>query len=136
MEKARPTGITILAIVYIIFGILSLIWSLLVFGVFGFSATVTSLFGMDAIGSSTAMAGFTGIIAAVIQLIVAFGLWGLKKWAWYLAMIAVGITIVQGVMGFFAGGLAAFVCAGIGLIIPFVIFIYLISARVREVFDI
>ena len=104
--KKRPTGISILFWVYLILGILSLLWSGIVLGIGGLSSLVGGIFGMENVlgfGSTSAWSGYVGIITAVVQIIVAFGLASMKKWAWVLAIIAVGLTILQGVVGIFAG---------------------------------
>ena len=134
----RPTGITIIAIVYIVLAILSLLWSGLVFGVGGLSSLVGGLFGAESVaafGASTGWAGFVGIITAVVQLAVAFGLLAMKKWAWILALIGVALTVIQGVVGLFAGGVFGFMCGGLGLIIPVIILIYLLRPSIRSAFD-
>ena len=119
--KKRPTGITIIVILYLILGSLSLLWSGLVLGIGGMTSMIGSLFGADAIatfGSSNIWSGTFGIITAIVQMTVAIGLFTLKRWAWYLAVIAVGLTVIEGVIGIFGGGFFAFVCAGIGLSFP------------------
>jgi hypothetical protein len=135
----RPTGITIIAIVYVLLAVLSLLWSGLVFGVGGLSSLVGGVFGAESVaafGASTGWAGFLGIITAVVQFAVAVGLLAMKKWAWILALIGVGLTVVEGVVGLFAGGLFGFMCGGLGLIIPVVILIYLLRPAIRSAFGV
>jgi hypothetical protein len=135
----RPTGITIIAILFIVLAILSLLWSGLVFGVGGLSSLFGGLFGAEqvaAFGTSSAWSGFLGIIVALVQLAVAIGLLSMRKWAWVLALVAVALTVVQGVVGVFSGGAFAFMCGILGLIIPIAILIYLLSNRVRSGFGV
>jgi hypothetical protein len=135
--KDRPAGITLIVILFFVLGGLSLLWSGLVFGVGGLSALVGDLFGADRItgfAESAGWSGFVGIFAAALQIIVAFGLLGMQKWAWALALISVGVTVVQGLIGMFTGGLFGFMCGGIGLIIPIIILIYLLTPKVRQAF--
>ena len=137
--KKRPTGISILFWVYLILGILSLLWSGIVLGIGGLSSFVGGLFGMESVlnfGSTSAWSGYFGIITAVVQIIVAFGLASMKKWAWVLAIIAVGLTILQGVVGIFAGGSFAFMCGSLGLIVPIIILFYLLRADIRTAFGV
>jgi hypothetical protein len=77
-----------------------------------------------------------GIITAVVQFAVAFGLLAMKKWAWILALIGVGLTIIQGVVSLFAGGLFGFMCGGLALIIPVIILIYLLRPTIRSAFGV
>jgi uncharacterized membrane protein (DUF2068 family) len=96
-----------------------------------------SLFGADAVasfGSSNLWSGTFGIVLATVQIVTAVGLLMLKRWAWYLAVIAVALTVIQGVIGIFGGGFFAFICAGIGLIIPAAILVYLLRPQIRTLF--
>ncbi len=138
MEK-RPTGITIISIIFIILGIISLLWSGLVLG-FG---SVRTLFGgfigaeqMAAAGASGAWAGFLGILTGVVQITTGFGLRAMKKWAWILAIIAVGFSVLQGIIGMLNGGIFSFMCGGIGLIIPVIVLVYLMTTNIRRRFGI
>ncbi|MFN2196854.1 MAG: hypothetical protein ACK2UW_12100 [Anaerolineales bacterium] len=133
----RPAGITLLAILFFILGGLSLLWSGLIFGVGGLSSLFGGLFGAEqvaAYGQSTAWSGFFGVVTAFVQIIVGFGLLGMQKWAWVLALIGAGLTVLQGVVGIINGGAFAFMCGSIGLIIPIIIFIYLLSSGTRRIF--
>ena len=135
--KKRPTGITLIAILYIILGVLSLLWSGLVFGIGGMTSMAGSLFGAEAMasfGSSNLWSGTFGLILATVQIVTAVGLLMLKRWAWYLAIIAVALTVVEGIIGIFGGGFFAFVCASIGLIIPAAILVYLLRPQIRTLF--
>ena len=135
----RPTGITIIAIVYIVLAILSLLWSGLVFGMGGLSSLFGGLVGAESVaafGVSSGWAGFLGIITAVVQFIVAIGLLSMKKWAWILALIGVGLPVVQGVVSLFAGGPFGFMCGGLALIIPVIILIYLLRPTIRGAFGV
>jgi hypothetical protein len=130
-------GITLIAVLYIILAVLSLLWSGLVFGVGGLSSLFGGLFGADnvaAFGTSSAWSGFLGIVAALVQIVVAIGLLSLKKWAWILALVSVALTVVQGIVGIFGGGLFAFFCGILGLAIPVGILIYLLLPGTRRVF--
>lgn len=138
MEK-RPTGISVLFWVYLILGIFSLLWSGMVLGIGGLNAFFGSIFGaenMAAFGKSNAWAGYFGIITAVVQIIVAFGLSSMKKWAWALALIGLALLLVQGLMGAFSGGLFALMCGSLGLIAPALILFYLLRKDIRAAFGV
>jgi hypothetical protein len=135
----RPTGITILAILYIVLAILSLLWSGLVFGVGGLSSLFAGLFGTESVaafGTSSAWAGFLGILAAIVQFAVAIGLLSMKKWAWVLALIGVAVTVIQGIVGVFGGGPFGFMCGILGLLIPAGILVYLLRPGIRQAFGV
>ena len=81
-EMNRPTGITLIAILFIALAILSLLWSGLVFGVGGLSAMVGNLFGAESIqafGTSSGWSGFLGIMLAAVHIAVGVGLILMKK---------------------------------------------------------
>lgn len=137
--KKRPMGISVLFWVYLILGILSLLWSGMVLGIGGLSAFFGGIFGIENVtsfGSSSAWSGYVGIIAALVQIIVAFGLAALKKWAWVLAIVGVVLTVIQGILGIFGGGIFAFICGSLGLIVPAIILFYLLRSDIRTVFGV
>jgi len=139
LMKKRPTGISVLFWVYLILGILSLLWSGMVLGIGGLSAFFGNIFGMGNVadfGSTSAWSGYIGIITAVVQVIVAFGLASMKKWAWVLAVIGVVLTVLQGILGISGGGLFAFICGSLGLIVPAIILFYLLRADIRAAFGV
>lgn len=138
MEK-RPTGISVLFWVYLILGVLSLLWSGMVLGVGGLSALVGGIFGMDAVSSfanSSAWSGYLGIITALVQIIVAFGLASMKKWSWILAIIGLVLTFIEGAVGMLSGGVFALMCGSLGLILPAIILFYLLKSDIRAAFGV
>jgi hypothetical protein len=137
--KERPIGISILAVAYIILAILSLLWSGLVFGVGGLTSLFGGLLGAEnvaALGVSSGWSGFVGIITAIVQFVVAFGLLAMKKWAWVLALAGVVLTAVEGIIGMFTGGAFGFMCGSLGLIIPAIILVYLLLPGTRQAFGV
>lgn len=135
--KKRPAGITLIVIIFFLLGGFSLLWSGLIFGVGGLGSLFGGLFGAEqivAVGESTAWSGFLGLVTAGVQIVVAFGLLGVKRWAWVLALVGAALTVVQGVIGMFTGGVFAFMCGSIGLILPVIILVYLLRPGVRRAF--
>jgi hypothetical protein len=138
-EMNRPTGITVIAILFIALAILSLLWSALVFGVGGLSALAGNLFGAESIkafGTSSGWSGFLGIVVAAVHIAVGVGLILMKKWAWFLALVAVGLTVIEGVAGMFGGGPFALMCGFLGLLVPAGILAYMLMPKVRKAFGI
>lgn len=137
MVRERPFGITILGWVYLALGILAALWSLFVFGFGGLGALFGTIFGANAwqaSGVSNLWAGLLGIVTAVVEIVVAYGLLTLKSWGWLLALIGAGLSIVTGVVGMLGGGFFTFICGGIGVLIPIGILIYLLTPGVRKAF--
>ena len=137
MAKQRPTGITLLAVAFIILGALSFIWSLLIFGVGAVAGLTGSIIGAEnvaSLGGANVFGGMVGMASAVLNFIVAFGLLTLKPWAWLLALIGVGLNVVSGVLGIFEGGFFALCCGLLGLLVPGAILFYLLRPEIRRVF--
>ncbi|MCB0174674.1 MAG: hypothetical protein KDJ97_29460 [Anaerolineae bacterium] len=135
--ERRPTGVSIIAALYFFLGILSLLWSLLVFGAGSFSSLFGTILGaeqMAAFGNTTAWSGFLGFFSAAVQIAIAFGLLGMKKWAWFLALIGVGLTVLEGIVGIFTGGLYAFMCGSLTIAIPIAMLVYLLLPVTRRAF--
>ena len=137
MAKQRPTGITLLAIAFIILGVLSFVWSLLVFGVGAVTGLTGSIIGAEnvaSLGGSNVFGGMVGMAAAVLDFIIAFGLLRLKPWAWLLALIGVGLNFISGIVGIFQGGFFALCCGLLGLLVPGAILFYLLRPEIRRLF--
>lgn len=136
--NARPAGVTLIAVIFIGLGILSLLWSGLVFGVGGLSSLFGSLFNAENIASfgvSSTWVGFLGILSAGLQIVAGFGMLALKKWAWILALVSIGVTVLEGLVGMFSSGLWVFLCGFFGLLIPLGMLIYLLRRETRAVFN-
>lgn len=137
MENQRPAGITFLAIAFIVLGLLSLFWSLLVFGVgaaTGLTGLIVGAENMRSFGSTNVWGGMMGAAGGVLDLIIAFGLLGLRKWAWALALIGVALNVITGIVGIMSGGFFAICCGLLGLAVPAVIVYYLMKPEVRAAF--
>ena len=135
--QRRPGGVTLIAVAFLLLGVLSLLWSLFVFGFGGLTWMTGAIFdatGMAATGSANMWQGFIGLLSASVQLVTGFGLLALKRWAWFLAFLAVAITFIQGVTGIFGGGFFALCCGVLGLIIPAAILFYLLRRDTRQAF--
>jgi hypothetical protein len=137
--KTRPTGVAVIALFFILLGVFSLVWSGLVFGVGGLTSAVSGLFGAESINaaaSSGMWSGFLGIFAAIVQIAVGIGLLGMKTWSWYLAVIAIGLSVIQGLVGMFGGGTFALLCGALWLLIPVGVLVYLARGSMRELFGV
>jgi len=137
--KERPTGVAIIAVIFILLGIFSLIWSGLIFGVGGLTAAFSGLIGAENINAAAntgVWSGFLGIIAGAVQIAVGIGLLRLSTWSWYLAVLAVGLSVVQGVVGMFSGSAFSLLCGALWLLIPVAMLVYLARASMRERFGV
>ncbi|MEP6577152.1 MAG: hypothetical protein ABJB85_12055 [Nitrososphaerota archaeon] len=117
MEKNRPIGITIIAILMVISGILFIIGGV----------------GLTALGvlSLVFLAGGIGsIILGIASLVVAWGLLKGAGWAWIVTLIITVISIIVNIASL-AGGNTANI---IGIIINGIIIYYLYRPNVKSYF--
>jgi hypothetical protein len=137
--SGRPTGVTVIALFFMLVGIFSLVWSLIIFGVGGVTSAFTGLFGaenLNVAASSGMWAGFLGILAAIVQIAAGIGLLRMKTWSWYVAVAAVSLSVLQGLVGLFGGSSFALLCGLIWLSIPVIVLIYLARGSMRKRFGI
>ena len=112
-SPSRPIGVAILAILVILAGVILV---LLAFAAFLLSG-VGFLGGLLPIGL---LGGFLGLILLIFGLVwigVGLGLWHLRSWAWWLAVIVMVLSIIGGV------------AAPPGIVVPLVILIHLMLVR-------
>ena len=120
----RPFGITVIAILTMISGLFGLCWPTVAF-------TGGAFLG-PFLGTVSVFAGIFLLIGPVLQLIFASGALKLRPWAWYMGLIASGITVVGVVINIFDGG--SIWSAIWGSIVPIIVFIYLLTPNVRQAF--
>jgi len=106
----RPLGVTILAILQLLGGVISIFGGLAIVMIFPVIFTL--------------ILGAILLIVGLVGLIVGWGLYTMKSWAWMLAMILNIINIIIAVIGFDL----------ISLIIPVIIVIYLNQPDIKSRF--
>lgn len=138
-QKNRPLGVTILAILEVLVGILMLFLS---FGMFLVSAIIndeTFLTQIDVEVSQMlldlgpmvlAIIGVVFLILAILTFVLAWGFLKGKKWAWWLGIILAVLQIISGVVSIFTSGFSGI----ISTLIPVLILIYLIQPSVKNWF--
>ncbi len=120
----RPTGVTILAILEIIAGILMFLGAagMMVLASMGSAVPMAGIvFGVFAVIMALVL-----VILGIIAFILAYGLWNGKGWAWWLAIIFSVISIIVNILSL-PGGI-------IGIIIAVIILYYLTRPHVKEFF--
>lgn len=128
-----PFGIIILGTFAIIGGIFSLLWGLGLSGVGGMSWLTGLLFseGLQSWGGNSFGAGLWSMFVGLMQIVTGIGLFARQKWAWLLALIVAGFSLLTPLYALFTGNFWALW----GLIIPGVIFYYLLAdADVKRAF--
>jgi uncharacterized membrane protein len=125
---SRPLGITVLAILALAAAIPALIAGLALVGVaaFGTEVPVPDTF-MYAVGAGT-------LLYAGLSLVLAYGFWTTRSWAW-VAGIALQVLGIVTAVSQFASGERYLASMITGLVLPAVIIAYLLQPRIRAAFD-
>jgi ABC-type uncharacterized transport system permease subunit len=108
-QKHRPLGVTIIAILNVIVGIITISTGML-FLVVG--------------------VGIVLIAIGIANFVMAYGLWKGKRWAWTITLILSGIGIISSAISIAGGNLGAIV----GIILYAVIIYYLYRPNVKAFF--
>lgn len=138
-QKNRPLGVTILAILEVLVGILMLMASL---GMFGLSAIINDEELLSQLGTEVPqmlldlgpmvllIIGVVFLVFAILTFVLAWGFLKGKKWAWWLGIILAALQIISGVVSIFTSGFSGI----ISTLIPVLILIYLIQPSVKNWF--
>lgn len=120
-SAARPTGITILAVLAAIGGVVGL------FGGFTVLFAGTVLFG-----GAGALLGIAALAYAGLLIAFAYGAWTLKPWAWPLGVAGAAFGIILGVL-YIVGG-SDFFSQIIGIAVDGAILYYLNQPGIKSIF--
>lgn len=120
-QKHRPLGVTIIAILTAIGGI--------VFLVSGISGIVAAPFVSDFGGVSVGI-GIIFLIMGIAYLVITYGLWKGKRWAWTVTLILSVIGIILAIASIAVGNVGAIV----SIIIHGVVIYYLYRPNVKAFF--
>lgn len=114
-QPSRPIGVAILAILVVLIGVL-----LLIIGIAAFAFTLVLLPAAPLPPLLPVLAGALGVIFLIFGLIwigVGLGLWHLRRWAWWLAVIVMFLSVI------------GFLASPASVILPLIILIYLVLVR-------
>lgn len=125
----RPLGVTIIAILAFINGLLGLCLPGLVIIGGGIGALFSGGLGLIVVCGGLLLAA-----GPLVWLLVSYGAWNLRPWAWWAGMVATGITVVSVVVNIING--VGIVQAMASAPLSIVIFIYLLLPDIRRVFGI
>jgi hypothetical protein len=137
---ARPTGVTILAILAAVSGAFSVLAGLgYIAGAPLIPAAAVGTVASDIAGPLKSIALVIGIFWLVVgaaQLAFAYGAWTLKPWGWMLGLVIEGSSILLTfIVGILAGNLVATLLASvIPLAVAIIIIAYLLSPSVKAAF--
>jgi uncharacterized membrane protein (DUF2068 family) len=138
ISGARPLGVTIIAVLLIIAGVLELLLGgLTIAGVFAVGHTITvhghttTAHVVDALGS---VLGGISLVIGLVTLIFAWGLWTLKTWAFWLVVALEVFSLLRHLYEFTRPDHSN-VSIVLGMILPIVILLYfLLDPNVRNAF--
>ena len=130
LPRKRPGAITFVAVLVTIQGIFRLL--------VGFFFLLGALLGGWALTTSSVVVGIiAGVLIAIIALLTLFfawGLWTLKRWAYWATVILMGLDLLSSIFGLTQPITGIWTIWG-GVIIPAVVLIYfLVSSGVRKAF--
>jgi len=127
--QVRPTGITVLAIVAAIEGVIQLFGGAGLLFLGGIAAGLTG----GATGGLAPLVGIVDLVVGVVFLALAYGFWTLKTWAWVVGAAMAIIQIVLGVI-FWLMGYGSILGVGISVVIAAVILWYLMQPTIQSLF--
>ncbi|MGB0563721.1 MAG: hypothetical protein ACPGVO_18270 [Spirulinaceae cyanobacterium] len=133
MSGSRPTGVTILAILSVIGGLLSILGgaaAILLGGLAGLGGAAQGSAEAAGVGAAAFVIGIFVIALGLANLVVAYGLWNLKGWAWIVCVVLQGISVLSALVQLVNGaGGAVF-----SIVIAGVILYYLFRPNVKAAF--
>lgn len=113
INRSRPLGITIIAIIMAIYGILAIIGGIVLM-------------------SANSTLGVITLILGILELVLAWGLWSLQQWAYWAAVILEVLSLLNSIFALTQRDTGSGV---ISLIIALVILVYLFAdPNVRTAF--
>lgn len=108
----RPTGVTVIAVLQFIGGVLGIIGGIAALGVSPFLGIVSLILGVAAIA-------------------LGVGMWQLKPWAWMGTLVVQGIGVLQNIWIMIDQGFGAGI---ISLVINVIIIAYLLRPEIKAAF--
>lgn len=128
----RPTGITILAVLALIGGVLALFAALGLFGLGALSSAALGNVGGFIFGGLAIFIGLITLISAGLSLAFAYGAWYLKPWGWVMGVVSQGFSILISIINIIGGG--SFFNQLINIAIAGAILYYLFTPEVKRAF--
>ncbi len=121
----RPLGVTILAVLSGIGGILAILGGLAL-GAMAGAGGLSGMEGMEGLGPLMAYGSTMAIIMGLINLIIAYGLWNGKSWAWWLTVVFAALNALMSLVSMMI----------VSLVIAAVIIWYMLRPHVKAFFGV
>jgi uncharacterized membrane protein (DUF2068 family) len=131
----RPIGITIIALIQVFVAVIVLLGAvaLLLGNQSQASQQALTMAHLSVSRSTEVSIGVFALIIAGIELLIAWGLFQLKGWAWGLSVFAFGANVVFSVLDLI-NRVALTQSQQISMVISLLVLIYLLTPGVREAF--
>jgi hypothetical protein len=127
----RPLGVTLLAIVALIQGLFGLLGAFGIATAGGALALLGGPVGMVA-GFLGGIASFFLVIGPLFQLAFAWGALKMQPWAWWLGIIGPAFTLIGALLKMVGGAPPKRIVMGV--LVPLLIFLYLMQPSIRHAF--
>ena len=125
----RPLGVTVLAVLEIIAGIIDILFGLLFIAVYSLAVTILGI-GVSSFGFVLVPLIALFFVVGFLSFILSYGLWTGRGWAWVSAIVLAIIGVVTGLIGLLFGSYLNI----IPIIFYIVILVYLGTRGVRAFF--
>ncbi len=131
--RHRPTGVTVLGILFVIAGAFTLLGGITTLVAIPFVANEQTVLAQGS-GSILTVLGAVLIPLGIASLVVAYGLFKAKSWAWYVAVALSIIGLVVNVISLVTSDIGAITGALVGIAINAIVLYYLSRRNVRQYF--
>jgi hypothetical protein len=130
----RPVGVTIVAVLAILYGIFSLLLALL--GLLGSALLASGVGHVQYSAGTLAYATIADAVLGILYLAFGIGAFRLKGWAWTAGVVALVLDVVRTIIGVVMQGFSVskIVVPSITVVIALVLLWYLLRPTVRAAF--
>jgi Predicted membrane protein (DUF2127) len=135
VPRQRPTSVTIIVVLKILDGLWGLASGCALLAGGGALAAAVLRFVRDTpqwvggiLGGALAVVGLILILFSVLDFVLAWGIWTLRRWAWWLTMIEAVLSIIGSLSTLVGGNLTSVP----SVVINGVIIILLLTSNVRQ----
>jgi uncharacterized membrane protein (DUF2068 family) len=129
----RPPGVTILGVLFVIGGAFALLGGIGTFAAIPFATDMMTNAANNALEPLTVI-GAVLIPIGIASLVVGYGLFKAKRWAWSVAVVLSAIGFAINVISLVTGNMSAITSAVVGMAINGIILYYLSWRNVRQYF--
>lgn len=132
----RPVGVTILAVIVIIYGVFTLLVALLGLLGLGLEASGVAAGAIKYSAGTLIYATISDVVLGILYLAFGIGALRLKGWAWTVGVVALVLDVVRQIVGFFIQGFSTgkIIVGVITLVIALLLLWYLFRPNVRAAF--